>query len=136
MGKCIYAIDQDRDTLDFLELVLVAEGYEVITNTSGADLLAEIRKYEPKLILLGNRVGRRTGTSITKELKMDEIATNIPVILLLENSTSYSNVHLIGADDFLVKPININVLLQTVEEYLLAKVIHFVPSHGVYFAQE
>ncbi|WP_207533359.1 response regulator [Desertivirga arenae] len=136
MAKCIYAIDQDRDTLDFLEMVLVAEGYDIITNTSGNDLIAEIRKYQPQLILVGNKVGRRTGTSISKELKLDDFATNIPTILLLETSTTYSSIHHIGADDFLVKPLNINVLLQTVEEYLLAKVIHFVPAHGVFFDQD
>ncbi|HEX2916326.1 MAG TPA: response regulator [Chloroflexia bacterium] len=79
--KKILVVDDEAAILDFLESLLVEEGYEVKTTTGHAALnLAQI--YRPDLILLDVMMPSVNGLEVSEALKANRGTRDIPVILM------------------------------------------------------
>ncbi|MCD6305695.1 MAG: response regulator [Deltaproteobacteria bacterium] len=81
MPKKILIIDDDRDTVDFVERILEDHGYEGIGSLSSASALDTIRAEKPDLILLDLFMPEKSGISLFRELKADPDLEHIPVIV-------------------------------------------------------
>lgn len=117
----ILAVDDDRDILEILQLILEDKGYEVETLADGGHLFEKISQYKPDLIILDIMLGNLDGRKLCHELKSHAETRDIPVILLSASHTVYGNLHKNGnPDDFIAKPFDIDVLLNSVERQLVA----------------
>lgn len=123
MGKLILSVDDDRDILDCLELILPTEGYSVVTSIEPANIRADIVEYNPDLILLDIQMGKYNGLEICKELKSLEETCDIPVLILSSDERIFEAVGKYNADGIVRKPFDINGLIAAIDNFLAAKII-------------
>ncbi|MBC7695102.1 MAG: response regulator transcription factor [Burkholderiales bacterium] len=118
MSFKVFIIEDEKALLETLKLNLELERYHVETCSSGDLALAQIKTYNPDLILLDIMLPVLNGIEIYKQLKDQEIAT--PVIFL----TAKNNVHdkieglKLGADDYITKPFDLEELLLRIHNVL------------------
>ena len=117
----ILIADDDEDIRLALELLLVAEGYQIIEAGNAKDVIIKAARHQPDLIFLDMNFSRDTtsgqeGLDILAQLK----SHNIPVILM----TAWGSIELAvnglrqGASDFIEKPWNKLKLLNSIKQQL------------------
>ena len=106
----ILIIDDDELLNQTFSRALKQIGYNVISCLKGEEAIQRIYDYNPDLILLDIYLGNLNGIHILEEIRQKGIIT--PVIII----TAYSDIELavkavkLGAEDFIVKPIDIDHL--------------------------
>jgi CheY-like chemotaxis protein len=118
MTKKIWVIDDDESILEVVQIVLEGEGYNVQVSLNGESLQHLEDEYLPNLILLDVLLSGTDGSKICKGLKSSEKTKHIPVILLSAHSDTNKAASGSGADAFLAKPFDVDVLIEMVEKYL------------------
>lgn len=100
--------------------VLAGNGYRVSLSSSGEEALAYLQLITPDLILLDLGLPGIDGHEVTRRVKADRSKPFIPVIILSAQADLATSVVSLdaGADDFLVKPIEIDELLARVRAML------------------
>lgn len=117
--KQVLVVDDEPDILEFLQVLLEEEGYEVEVTPKGEDLEKLQQERLPDLILLDVLLSGKDGREIVKDLKSRKETKAIPIIMFSAHPSAEATVRKAGADDFLAKPFDIDVLL--------AKIAHFLP---------
>ena len=109
--KKILVVDDDPDILEFLQVILEEEGYTVATTDKG-DYVEKLHDGElPNLILLDILLSGKDGREIVKSLKSQEETRHIPVVMFSAHPSAEATARACGADDFIAKPFDIDVLL-------------------------
>jgi two-component system phosphate regulon response regulator PhoB len=115
----ILAVDDNHDILEILKFILEDSGYKVDTLSDGRKLMATINDKHPDLILLDIMLGNMDGRELCKEIKTQVATHNIPVIMISASyNISTTLNHENGPDDFIEKPFDMNVLLNSVKRQL------------------
>jgi DNA-binding response OmpR family regulator len=115
----ILAVDDDHDILEVLQFILEDSGYKVDTLSDGKQLMDTIRSNHPDLILLDIMLGNMDGRELCKELKRQVSTHNIPVIMISASHNIADTLnHENGPNDFIEKPFDINVLLDSIKRQL------------------
>jgi CheY-like chemotaxis protein len=112
----ILVIDDDPVPRDLVKRVLTKEGFRVETATSGMEGLALARRFKPAAITLDAMMRDMDGWSVLAALKGDPATADIPVVML----TVVDNKELgfaLGAEDYLVKPIDWDRLISVLEKH-------------------
>lgn len=117
MGIKLLVIDDDSNISEMLSLHLESEGYEVKTAQDGVEGMNFFKMYEPDLVLLDIMLPRKDGWQVCREIR--EIS-NKPIIMITAKSETFDKVLglELGADDFLVKPIDIKELIARIKAIL------------------
>jgi CheY-like chemotaxis protein len=106
------------DILEFMQLTLGYEGYNVRVSTTGKEL-QQLRPSDlPDLILLDVRLTEEDGRVICKQLKTNEQTKDIPIIMISAHVSERQLRQACPADDFLAKPFELETLLDKVEKHL------------------
>ncbi len=117
----ILIADDDEDIRLALNLLLSAQGYQIIEAANAKEIIIESNRQQPDLVLLDMNFSRDTtsgqeGLAILEQLQ----PLNIPVILM----TAWGSIELAvqglqkGANDFIEKPWNKLKLLNSIEQQL------------------
>ncbi|GCE19160.1 response regulator [Dictyobacter kobayashii] len=117
MAHHILVVDDDEGIVEVVQIVLEGEGYIVRTATNREDL-KNLADNLPDLILLDVLLSGDDGRDICRQLKSDEATSHIPVIMLSAHSDASKVADAGGADDFLEKPFDVDVLIAIVAKYL------------------
>ncbi|WP_295667500.1 response regulator [uncultured Mucilaginibacter sp.] len=115
--KRIMIADDDPGILDAVGLILEFEGYEVHSTLNGSAILSMASEF-PDLLLLDIWMSGADGRDICKKLKQDPATCKIPVVLISASKDIERSALDAGADDFLEKPFEMDVLLQKIENQL------------------
>ncbi len=116
--KKLLVVDDEADILEFLKVILEDEGYAVVT-TDKDDYLEKLQDDTlPDLILLDLLLSGKDGRDIVKHLKMNEATHHIPVIMFSAHPSAREITKQAGADDFVAKPFEIDLLLKKVAQHL------------------
>jgi len=115
MNKCILAVEDDLGILEILQLILLNEGYKVITYTSGKDVEQLIEEHHPDLVLMDIRLGDMDGREICKSIKADAKYQDTPVVLMSAHAFSDKMMKEAFANDFIPKPFDIDLLLKRIK---------------------
>ena len=106
----ILIADDDPHSLRLLRLVLLKEGYQVVTASNGMEALAILESRDaPRLVVLDWMMPDVDGLTICKRIRAAEIEQDYCYIVLLtarsetEDLVTGMNA---GADDYIVKPFN------------------------------
>lgn len=120
MTKNILVVDDDLDILDAIEWMLEDAGYRVQTSDRGdyAETLPEVGTTLPDLIILDVLLSGKDGRTICKFLKSEPNTRQIPIVMISAHPSAAKSVRAVGADDFVAKPFDIDVLLSTVQRHL------------------
>jgi signal transduction histidine kinase len=119
----ILIADDLQDNLNIVKAVLGYKGYRVETAKNGKQVLEEVTKQIPDLILLDIQMPEMNGFEACRHLKANPEFKEIPVIFLTAKADSYDIVdgfkH--GAVDYITKPFNTMELLARVQTHLELK---------------
>ncbi|HPY00375.1 MAG TPA: response regulator transcription factor, partial [Candidatus Marinimicrobia bacterium] len=108
----ILAVDDDPNIIELITSYFSARGFEVYATTEGAQVLDLAISKEPDLIILDINLPDIDGLSVLKTLKNRPITAFIPVIILTAKTSADFQVDglVTGADDYVTKPFDLNVL--------------------------
>ena len=118
MAKHILIVDDDELLRRSVAFSLEKNGYRVSTAASAEDALGMAHRDRPDLILLD--IGLPGGMDGLEALRLFETQDNIPVIFLTARRRELDEVLglRLGADDYITKPFDPDVLLARVEVIL------------------
>ena len=82
--KKVYIIDDDRDIVESLSMVLKSNGYDVSAQFDDENVVENIKKNNPDVIILDVIFPENSsaGFEIAREIKNDSELINIPIIML------------------------------------------------------
>lgn len=105
----VLVVDDERQNLQMLQVVLRNEGYVVDIAASGDAALDKSRKSPPDLVLLDIMMPGMDGFETLKELKSLDGLSGVPVIFLsgLEDLEAKLKGFSLGAVDYITKPFHI-----------------------------
>jgi DNA-binding response OmpR family regulator len=119
MEKNVLIVDDNRDILDLLQIILEMEGYRVSCLDDGSCLTDAILSDVPNLILLDIMLGPLDGRDLCEALNRNPQTSQIPIIMISashENLTSGGKV--CRPDAFISKPFDIDYLTATVARHV------------------
>jgi CheY-like chemotaxis protein len=116
----VSCVDDDPDMLAWMAAVLSGLGAEIRTYGDSRRALEEFRSSPPSLILLDVAMPGLDGHALCESLRKDPRCSRVPVIFLtgLSGKWERSRAFLLGAVDFLRKPIREDALLRAVQAHL------------------
>jgi len=116
----VLIVDDEPNNVDFLEQALEDSGYQLITAVNGQEALNKIQSEQPDLILLDLNMPIMDGFTVLAKVKEDPNLRDIPVIIISSEHESKSVVKGIkqGAEDYLTKPVNAELLVKKVKDFL------------------
>ena len=119
--KRILIVDDEPDILEFLQIIFEEAGFLAVTTEKG-DYLEKLHQGAmPDLVLLDMLLSGRDGREIVRQLKSNGKTKHVPVIMFSAHPSAEKTAREAGADDFVEKPFDIDVLLQKVERLISAK---------------
>ena len=121
--KRILVVDDEAENRQALH-DLLSEEYEVHLAKDGIEALSAVPEVKPDLVLLDIMMPRMDGLQTCLRLRQKEETKSLPVIFLTsknEPSTEAFGLEL-GADDFIPKPFNKEVLKARIKKRLLGTV--------------
>ena len=116
----ILVVDDDKDILEVVELLLTLHNYTVKTIFRPGDTLDEIKNFKPDIIILDINIAGHDGREICKLLRAVKETENIPVILFSALPGIEQSKLTCGATDFLSKPFDVSELIKKIEKHLKA----------------
>ena len=119
--KKILIIDDEEDLSFFVKANLeLVEGYEVATAISGKEGIRVAASYKPDVILLDIMMPGLDGYETLDKLKSSKKTMAIPVIMLTAKADEEAKIKAATFynEDYLVKPVQIDVLKAKIEEVL------------------
>ena len=118
--QSILIIEDDEDIRELLIYNLEKNGYEAEAVESGEAGLASAIRRKPDLILLDLMLPGMDGLSVCRQLKNGKATNDVPIVIISakgEETDIITGLEL-GADDYLAKPFNPNILLSRVRAVL------------------
>lgn len=116
----VLTVDDSPTVVKLVRMTLQRHGYEVVVAANGMDALAKINDNLPDLILLDITMPRMDGYQLCKIIKSNQETKHIPVIMLSGKDGFFDKVRarVAGSTDYITKPFEPEVLLQTVRRHV------------------
>lgn len=110
--KTVLIVDDNIKNLDLFKDFVESWGYETVTAQQGKDAISLAERYLPDIILLDVMLPGMSGYEVCRELKENTKTQHIPVVMITVLNDIADRIHgyKIGADQFLVKPVDYNEL--------------------------
>jgi len=116
----ILIVDDDVPTTALLERVLTAEGYEAISINDSSIAVQAARSVNPDLFLLDLMMPEPDGFKLCRMVRAEPkfFVTPIIIVTALDDRDSRVVAFGAGANDYITKPFDINVLTQKIKELI------------------
>jgi len=113
-------VDDDKMNGQLLATMVQRGGLVPHTASSGEEALQVATTLLPDIIILDIKMPDMNGYEVCRQLRQKPETTETPVILVTASGYQLdpADVAEVGAQDFLVKPIRIQTLLDKLKEYL------------------
>ena len=120
MAKTILIVEDDLTNMRMLSDLLQAQGYKVLEAVDGKGTLQISRQHHLDLILMDIQLPEVSGIDHIKTLKADDTLKNIPVVAVtaFAMKADEKKIRAAGCDDYIPKPVDIPLLLETVAKFL------------------
>ena len=118
-GNSIVIAEDDDEIRSYLEAEL-SRDYDVHSCVNGREALAETYRIHPCLVISDVMMPEMDGHALCSQLKANSSTNFIPVILLTARSREEDRLEGLetGADAYLVKPFNMDILKRTIQNLL------------------
>ena len=118
--KKILVIEDEPDFSKAVQVLLEANGFEVLSAYSGKEGLAMAKQGSPDLIVLDVMLPEIDGYKICRLLKFDERYKKIPIIMLTARAQEQDRQLGVqtGADAYMVKSEKPDVLVEKIQSFL------------------
>jgi len=117
--KKILVCDDDFIILKLVENALKQEGYEVSTAQDGNEAIELLQDNEFDLMVTDMHMPHATGLELIDFIK-NELNKTLKIIVLTKDASENTTVdaYQVGADDYLLKPVNLSILQIKVKKML------------------
>ena len=123
----VLIVDDDPDFVEIMRLILKAQGYEIVTASSGNKALEAMRESPPDLVLLDVMMtGVLDGVHVAHTISEDPTLSRVPVIMISSIADS-SMADVFPTDEYL--PIDMWISKPVQPDDLLAKVARVTNAH-------
>lgn len=121
--EVILLIDDNPQILSYLSNLL-GHSYDLIFAKDGKEGLDKAIQFVPDLVLSDVMMPHKDGIDLCSNLKKNQATTHIPVILLSakDNADSITSGFGMGADDYITKPFNSQILKSRIKNLLEARI--------------
>lgn len=118
----VLLVDDERFNLTTLH-ALLNDSYKIMVATSGDQAIAAVLKAMPDLILLDINMPGMDGYEVCSKLKNDPLTAAIPIIFITANTDIASEAKglELGAEDYIAKPFNPQIVLARVRTQIRLK---------------
>ncbi|MEI6895792.1 MAG: response regulator [Colwellia sp.] len=115
--KKILLVEDDRQLSDLVTDFLTSEGFHVKQEFRGDTVAKRVKLFSPDLIILDVMLPGKDGFAVCRDLRPE---FNGPVLMLTAKNTDFDQVLglEIGADDYVIKPVEPRVLLARINALL------------------
>jgi two-component system response regulator VicR len=120
----ILCIDDEKEIIDLIRLILMRKGYEVAGAIGGEEGLAKAHSWKPDLVLLDLMMPDMDGWEVFHRIRADETLAEVPVIVVTARAQSIDRVlglHVARVNDYISKPFTPQDLIESVERVLAKK---------------
>jgi DNA-binding response OmpR family regulator len=119
----VLIVDDDPQSLEIVSTYLEAKGYTVATARNGKEALGKLEAVQPAVILLDVMMPGMDGWEVARVIKNHPEFSRTRVVMLTARS-DFADKHeglRAGADDYLVKPIQLEELDQRIQRNIKAR---------------
>jgi two-component system phosphate regulon response regulator PhoB len=116
----ILVVENDHDTRELLEYILLREGYRIRSETDGDATLAAVEASFPDLVLLDWMIPSRSGIDVCRAIRAKPQIADIPIVLV-SAKTRVDDIRTglaAGANDYVTKPFGVSEILACVRSAL------------------
>ena len=119
LRKHILLVDDDPSIIESTRLALELAGYEVDAASDGEIGLVKAERRRPDLLILDMMTPKRSGFLVLETLRqVDDFPTRIIMITANDGSRHRNYAESLGVDAYLLKPFQMDDLLNTVKRLL------------------
>lgn len=113
----IFLIEDDRSLREQLMFYLQGYGYQCVASNDFSDIINLVLLEKPDLVLLDINLPEQDGYHICREIRKESM---VPIIVVTSRATDLDELMSInlGADDFITKPYNTQILLARITALL------------------
>lgn len=117
----VLIVDDDNDTTELLKIILTPNEFHVETSNSGQEGIDLVREFQPDVMVVDLLMPGMDGLMVCREVRK---FSSIPILVLSAVGKPGITEQALneGADDYLIKPINKNLLVASL--YKLARRAH------------
>lgn len=117
MSERILVVEDDHKIMRFIRANLVASKYTVFLANDGLEALDSYEEHLPDLILMDLMLPKMSGLQCIEKIRQ---YSNVPIIIITAKGSSQDIIRglELGADDYIVKPFDINELIARVKAVL------------------
>lgn len=118
-------VEEDNDLCMFITAELKAHFGKVLYAFNGRDALMLIRQSQPDIVVTSLMLPIMSGLELCRTLKKSPQTNHIPIIVLttLKEGSTIENAYGAGADSYLAKPFDINILLTRCRNLLHSRAV-------------
>ena len=115
--KYVLIADDNRDITDILTVYVRKEGYEPLVDKNGIEAMHMFEDFAPIAILLDVMMPLKDGYEVCKDIRK---RSSVPIILITARGEDFDKIMGldIGADDYIVKPFSVKVLMEKIQTVL------------------
>jgi CheY-like chemotaxis protein len=125
-GRKILITDDDADNRHLLINMLTPFGFELHEASNGLDCIEQSRLLKPDLILMDSKMPTMDGLQACEQIRNTSDIKHINIIAISADAYQYHRQQCLdaGANDFLVKPLQLEQLLRMVAQYTGSKPVY------------
>lgn len=119
----VLVVDPDAGTRALYERTFTEAGYDVAQAADGRDALTKALVHPPHLVVMELRLPLIDGVSLCEILRRDRTTTRTPILVVTAGARSVERVRTrcVAADDLLLKPVPLDVLVRRAGELVAAQ---------------
>lgn len=114
----VLIVDDEVEIVEFLNNFLKRKGSKVFTAINAKRALEIFNQEKPTLVLLDVRMPEEDGFDVLKKMKEIAPQTKVVMITAREDKASIIKAKKLGADNYLIKPLELEVLDSIIFEYI------------------
>lgn len=115
-GKKILIVDDEKNIIFALNILLRESGYEVSEALNGVEAIEKYKSFKPDIILLDIMMPEKDGFETAKIIRKLDRESNTKIIFLTAKGTITDKMKAYehGGDDYIIKPFNNKDLLEKI----------------------
>ena len=117
-SKCILIYEDDQEIVLLCKTILIKNHYQVESLSSCENVLSDLEKIKPDLILMDLWIPEIGGEKAIIKIKENPTSQQIPVVLFSANSDIEEICKKINADGYIQKPFDIHTFLETIKQHI------------------
>ncbi len=114
----VLIVDDEEMAIKMLEHQMIANGYEVISCTDGREAVELIKNENPGLVISDIMMPFMSGLELLEVIKSENKKTPVILISALDDVEVIQTAIGMGADDFVIKPVNMDELALRITKVL------------------